>query len=102
MDLTLSVPSDMTITVEVRGLEGGGFLAEVSSFPGCIAQGGTIEEVRENITRAIADWWAESSEKTEQEAGRLVAIQGSDELADGPYPTPYGYLPPPGWTDEDE
>jgi predicted RNase H-like HicB family nuclease len=100
MPSTLSVP--LTIEAKVHEIEGGGFWAEVPDFPGCVAYAETFEELRENVYQAIVDWRAELHEKTQEEALKLAAIQGTRELPDESYPQPYDHLPPPGWTDEDE
>jgi predicted RNase H-like HicB family nuclease len=42
--------------------ESGGYWAEVPSLPGCVSQGETIEEVRENIHEAI-EAWVEAGER---------------------------------------
>src|SRR4051794_31140026 len=102
MTSTLSVPLNIVVTAKVHEIEGGGFWAEVPCFPGCVAQAGTMEALRENILRAIEDWLAESPVKTEAEARHLATIQGSHELLDESYPQPYDYRPPPSWSDEDE
>ena len=36
--------------------EDGGWVGEVPSLPGCISQGGTKEEVIENVRDAIETW----------------------------------------------
>ena len=100
MTSTLSVP--ITIEAVVHTIEGGGYWAEVPHFPGCVAQAETFENLQINIIQAIEDWLSESPEKTEDEARRLAAIQGSSQLADESYPQPYEYRPPASWSDEDE
>ena len=100
MRSTLSVP--ITIQAVIHAIEGGGFWAEVQRFPGCVAQGETHKSLRANLLLAIDDWLAETPEKTEQEATRLAAIQGSSRPAAATYPQPYAYQPPESWSDEDE
>ncbi len=100
MPTTLSVP--ITIEAIVHAIEGGGYWAEVPRFPGCVAQAETYESLRANLLQAIDDWLAETPEKTEDEARRLAAIQGTPQLADESYPQPYGYQPPETWAEEDE
>ena len=100
MTRTLSVP--LEIIAEVHEIECGGYWAEVPRFPGCVAQAATIEALKENLVQAVEDWLAGSPVKTEDEARQLAEIQGSSELVDESFPQPYGYLPPPSWTDEDE
>jgi predicted RNase H-like HicB family nuclease len=100
MTTTLSVP--ITIGAVVHSIEGGGYWAEVPRFPGCVAQAETLEALQANLTRAIEDWLSDSPEKTEDEARRLAAIQGTIKLADESYPQPYDYQPPASWQEEDE
>jgi predicted RNase H-like HicB family nuclease len=100
MTTTLSVP--LTIEAKVHPIEGGGYWAEVQRFPGCVAQAETLEELQANLIQAIEDWLSDSPEKTEDDARRLAAIQGSHKLADESYPQPYEYQPPPSWSEEDE
>ena len=40
-------------TMEVHEAEEGGYWAEVLELPGCVSQGETLEELRENIAEAI-------------------------------------------------
>jgi predicted RNase H-like HicB family nuclease len=98
MTLTLSVP--LEIMAEVHEIEGGGYWAEVVRFPGCVAQGETIEALKENIIQAIEDWLAGSPVKTDDEARRLAEIQGSSAPIDESFPQPYGYDPPPAGAPE--
>jgi predicted RNase H-like HicB family nuclease len=74
MTSTPSVPVE--ITAVVHEIEGGGYWAEVPGFPGCVAQAGTLEALRDNLRAAIDDWLG-ASVKTEREARQLAAIQGS-------------------------
>jgi predicted RNase H-like HicB family nuclease len=100
MTTTLIVP--ISVQAVVHAIEGGGYWAEVPRFPGCVAQGETLDSLQANIVLAIDDWLAETPEKTEDEARQLAAIQGTSRLADGSYPQPYEYQPPASWSDEDE
>jgi len=43
----------MKLKVIVHQAEEGGYWAEVPAIPGCVSQGGTKEELRENILEAI-------------------------------------------------
>jgi predicted RNase H-like HicB family nuclease len=91
MTTTLSVP--ITIQAVVHAIEGGGYWAEILRFPGCVAQAETYESLQANLLRAIDDWLDETPEKTEEEARRLAAIQGTTRLADGSFTQPYEYQP---------
>ncbi len=100
MTRTLSVA--LEIIALVHDIDGGGFWAEVPRFPGCVAQAETIEALRENLIQAVDDWLSGPAVKTEDEARQLAEIQGCSKPVDESYPQPYGYLPPPAWTDDDE
>jgi predicted RNase H-like HicB family nuclease len=100
MPATLSVPIE--ITAQVHEIEGGGFWAQVPSLPGCVAQAESLEALRGNIRLAIAEWMAQSAVKTHAEASALAAIQGATIPSDQGFPQQNEYLPPIGWTDEDE
>ena len=102
MTSTLRVPFTKTVTAKVQTIEGGGFWAEVLEFPGCVAYAEKSEDLQANIVQAIEDWWAESHVKTEAEARKLAAVQGTGALPDELYPQNYDHVPPSGWTDEDE
>jgi predicted RNase H-like HicB family nuclease len=99
---TSTLRVSIEITAVVHEIEGGGYWAEVSCFPGCVAQAEGLEALRGNLLRAIDDWLAESPVKTEDEAHQLAAIQGSRAPVDRSFPQPYDYRPPSSWTDDDE
>ena len=46
----------MTIRAIVHVAEEGGFWAEVPALPGCVTQGESLDEVRENLREAITGW----------------------------------------------
>ena len=46
----------MTLKAIIHEDESGGYWAEVPSLPGCVTQGESIEEVRENLREAIEAW----------------------------------------------
>jgi len=61
----------MIIKAIVHNAEEGGFWAEVPALPGCLTQGETREEIRENLLEAIEVWFeavevAEGDEKESQ------------------------------------
>ena len=47
----------MIIKAIVHPAEEGGFWAEVPALPGCLTQGETQEEIRENLLEAIEVWF---------------------------------------------
>jgi predicted RNase H-like HicB family nuclease len=100
MPSTLTVP--VTLTVDVREIQGGGFYGEVRQLPGCLAQADTLEELADAIRDAVRDYCAEPGLMTEETARGLAAIQGSTKIPGGPYPLRYDYQPPPDWTEADE
>jgi len=44
----------MKFTYIVHEAEEGGFWAEVPAIPGCVTQGESLDEIRENIQEAVA------------------------------------------------
>ncbi len=102
MPSTLSLPVQIVVTAEIHEIAGGGFWAEVPSFPGCVAQAETREAIPGNIARAIEDWLSTSAEKTVAEAGQLAAIQGGEVPPVECCAQSYEYCPPPSWSDHDE
>ena len=61
----------MIIKAIVHNAEEGGFWAEVPALPGCLTQGETREQIRENLLEAIEVWFeagqvAEGDEKESQ------------------------------------
>jgi predicted RNase H-like HicB family nuclease len=47
----------MNIKVIVHKAEEGGYWAEVPALPGCVSQGETTDEIRNNIREAIELWF---------------------------------------------
>ena len=54
----------MTIKAIIHKAEEGGFWAEVPSLPGCVTQGESLGEVRENLKEAIELWLETGSPET--------------------------------------
>ena len=46
----------MKFNVVIEKDESGYYVAEVPALPGCLSQGKTIDEARENIKEAIEGW----------------------------------------------
>jgi predicted RNase H-like HicB family nuclease len=46
----------MTLSALIYTDDESGFRAEVPAIPGCITQGETIDEVRENLDEAVHAW----------------------------------------------
>lgn len=101
MPFTMKVPIE--VRAKVHEIEGGGYWAEVSCFPGCVTQTETLEELKEALVEAVDDWLYGVPVKTEEDARRLAEIQGPDvAMIPGPFPQPILFLPPPGWDEDDD
>jgi predicted RNase H-like HicB family nuclease len=57
----------MTLKAIVHSAEEGGFWAEVPALPGCVTQGGSMEEVEANLREAI-ELWLSVDEPTKAQA----------------------------------
>ena len=64
----------MTVKAIVHPAEEGGFWAEVPAMPGCVTQGETLAEVRENLMEAIAGW-LEAGDPVEKVAERDQVLE---------------------------
>ena len=53
----------MTLKMKVHKDESGGYWAEVPSLPGCMSQGDTITDLKENMREAVEGWLKVSKEK---------------------------------------
>ena len=62
----------MIIKAMVHPAEEGGFWAEVPALPGCLTQGETQEEIRENLLEAIEVWFEAGEMANESESGSQV------------------------------
>jgi predicted RNase H-like HicB family nuclease len=63
----------MIIKAIVHPAEEGGYWAEVPSLPGCLTQGESIEELRENLQEAIELYLeATNPESTEDKADQIL------------------------------
>jgi predicted RNase H-like HicB family nuclease len=54
----------MILRAIVHPAEEGGFWAEVPSLPGCMTEGETLEELRENLREAVEGWLQAGSPET--------------------------------------
>jgi len=52
--------------------EEGGYWAKVPAFPGCVTQGETLEEVKDNLRDAVENYLAVAAEMAEEEKDSLV------------------------------
>jgi predicted RNase H-like HicB family nuclease len=65
----------MTVKAVIHKAEEGGFWAEVPAFPGCVTQGETLEEIRENLEDAVKLWLeAGEPEITRAEGDQIVEL----------------------------
>lgn len=66
----------MRLKVIVHPADEGGFWAEVPALPGCVSEGGTMEETLANVKEAAEGWLEVSYERVVTEAGaQLVEIE---------------------------
>ena len=63
----------MNLKAIIHEDETGGYWAEVPSLPGCVSQGETIEEVRENIREAI-EAWLEAGEPEDSVEDEVIEV----------------------------
>ena len=65
----------MTIKAVVHKAEEGGFWAEVPALPGCVTQGETMTELRENLREAIEGWLeAGTPDSAEGQEGQILEL----------------------------
>lgn len=54
----------MTLKMKVHKDESGGYWAEVPSLPGCLSQGDSIDDLKENMREAVEGWLKVKEEET--------------------------------------
>ena len=54
--------------------ETGYYFVEVPALPGCVSQGKTLAEAKENIKEAIAGWVAVMNDKAKHRHARKVEV----------------------------
>lgn len=54
--------------------ETGYYFAEVPALPGCVSQGNSLTEAKENIKEAIVGWLAVMNDKARQRHARKVTV----------------------------
>lgn len=52
----------------------GYYFTEVPALPGCVSQGKTLAEAKENIKEAISGWLAVMNDKAKHRHARKVAV----------------------------
>ena len=65
----------MTLKAIIHEAEEGGYWAEVPALPGCVTQGGSVEEVTANLREAVKGWLSvESTESLSAEGDRVIEL----------------------------
>jgi predicted RNase H-like HicB family nuclease len=64
----------MKFNVIIEKDESGYFVAEVPALPGCLSQGKTFEEAKENIKEAIEGWLEVMNEKAKESRKRVTEV----------------------------
>ena len=64
----------MKLLAVIEKDETGYYLAEVPALPGCVSQGKTIAEAKENIKEAIAGWLAVMNDKAKHHHARNFEV----------------------------
>ena len=65
----------MTLKAIIHKAEEGGYWAEVPALPGCVTQGGSVEEVTANLREAVKGWLSvESTESLSAEGDRVIEL----------------------------
>ena len=64
----------MIIKAIVHPAEEGGFWAEVPALPGCLTQGETREEIRENLLEAIEVWFAAGDVDMDEKESQIMEL----------------------------
>ena len=54
--------------------ETGYYFAEVPALPGCVSQGKTLAEARENIKEAVGGWLAVMNDKAKRRHARKIEV----------------------------
>ena len=52
----------------------GYYFAEVPALPGCVSQGKTIAEAKENIKEAVSGWLAVMNDKTRRRQAKKIEV----------------------------
>ena len=65
---------NMIIKALVHNAEEGGFWAEVPALPGCLTQGETREEIRENLLEAIEVWFEAGEADTDEKESQIMEL----------------------------
>ena len=65
----------MNLKVVVHHAEEGGYWAEVPAIPGCVSQGNSLNELRENVHEAIDGWFSvDVCDSVVSETDRIIKV----------------------------
>jgi len=64
----------MKFNVIIEKDETGYYVAEVPALPGCLSQGKTFEEAKENIKEAIEGWLEVMNEKAKESRKQVTEV----------------------------
>jgi len=64
----------MKLYATIERDETGYYVAEVPALPGCVSQGKTVAEAKENITEAITGWLAVMNAKAKKRHATTLEV----------------------------
>ena len=64
----------MKLLAVIEQDETGYYFAEVPALPGCVSQGKTIAEAKENIKEAVVGWLAVMNDKTRHRQAKKIEV----------------------------
>ncbi len=64
----------MTFNVLIEKDETGYYVAEVPALPGCLSQGKTMQEAKENIKEAMQGWLEVMNEKAKTSSKQVAEV----------------------------
>jgi len=64
----------MKFNVIIEKDESGYYVAEVPALPGCLSQGKTFEEAKENIKEAIEGWLEVMNERAKKSRKQVIEV----------------------------
>ena len=64
----------MKLKVQFEHDESGYWVAEVPALPGCVSQGRTLEEAKDNIKEAIVGWIKVMNDKVKKHHARTMEV----------------------------
>ena len=64
----------MKLLAVIEQDESGYYVAEIPALPGCVTQGKTLAEAKDNIKEAIAGWLAVMNDKARHRSAKKVEV----------------------------